>query len=439
MHKKESLHSNFPHPNALLCKKHLTMQIVTINKSDTTGGAAVAASRLVEALQKIDINTHFLVEEKLGNSPQTQQTNSKPWSKYANLLHFLWERLYFLPHEADKSVRFAFSPAIAGQNIAQHPTLKTADLLHFHWFNQGFVSLSQLEKIFTTKRPVVWTLHDMWAFTGGCHYAHQCTNYSQNCGNCPMLKTPSNNDLSAKIHTRKQFISRHPKLTIVTCSNWLAEQARASSILQGVRVVAIPNPIDSEHFAPKEQQAVRTKLKLPRNKKIILFGAANVDDSRKGFKYLKESLLKLNSKEYHLLIFGKAKDESLLQLPCIHTHIPYANHQLIVELYNAANLMVLPSLQDNLPNTIMESLACGTPVVAFSTGGIPEMIRHQTTGYLCSPKDSDQLTQGISYTLQNEQRMRSAARQFVLENYSQEVVAKKYLHEYERLLQSTSD
>ncbi len=410
------------------------MKILIINKSDTTGGAAIAARRLKDALQANNHEVKMLVQEKLSNDSSILSTTTGKFKKYYNLWLFILERLYFLFHEKSKDIRFAFSPAIAGEDISKHPLVKEADVIHIHWFNQGYLSLKSLKKLLKLNKKIVWTLHDMWAFTGGCHYAGNCSNFEISCGNCKFLKKPGQKDLSSRILKRKQKILENSNLQIVTCSNWLANKARKSSLLKNIDVKAIPNPIDISVFKPSDKSELRNQLNLPQEKKLILFGAANIMDERKGLKYLVEALKKLKEKntqlaeESEILLFGKSNEEFLKQLPLKINNLGLIfGEQNIAKVYAAADVFVLPSLEDNLPNTVMESLACGTPVVAFDTGGIPEMIGHKKNGYLSEYKSVEDLLNGLIYVLTTD--LTEETKKFN-SSFLQKNVAQKYFEVY---------
>ncbi len=410
------------------------MKILIINKSDTVGGAAIAARRLKDALQASNHSVKMLVQEKLTNDESIYSTTNGKFKKYYNFCLFILERLYFLLFEKSKAIRFAFSPAIAGEDISKHPLVKEADVIHVHWFNQGFLSLKGLNKLLKLNKKIVWTLHDMWAFTGGCHYAGDCQNYESNCGNCKFLKNPGQNDLSSKILKRKQQVLANKNLQIVTCSNWLANKAKNSYLLKNADVTAIPNPIDTSTFKPIDKITLRNQLQLPDNKKLILFGAANVMDERKGLRSLVEALKKLKEEnielanESEILLFGKSNEEFLKQLPLKVNNLGVIRgEQNVAKVYAAADVFVLPSLEDNLPNTVMESLACGTPVVAFKIGGIPEMIAHKVNGYLSDYKYIGSLLDGLNFVLTND--LSQGTKQFN-PAFLQKHVAQKYYEVY---------
>ncbi len=417
------------------------MKVLFVNKSENTGGAAVACNRIRKALNKQGLNAKLMVEEKISDSKDVIDLSPNSIRKKLNFVRFVSERLYFLPYEKSKDVRFAFSPAFAGQNISNHPDFKAADIIHLHWFNQGFISLGGLKKIIASGKPIVWTLHDMWAFTGGCHYSKNCENYQKQCGNCIYLKSPSDKDLSFKIWKKKIHILKNANITFVCCSNWLKNKAKHSSLIKDFKIINIPNPIDTSIFYPKDKTALRKKLNLPENKKLLLFAAANLNDKRKGITYLMEAIKLYNAEhnpdDLEIITFGKKSPliDKLLQNKVRQFGI-LNNAEIIVNLYNAADIFVLPSLEDNLPNTIMESLACGTPVLAFHTGGIPEMIDHKQNGYLADYKSVNDLKKGLDFILNHPQKdfLKQKALEKVQTEYSEQVVAEKYIKLYNEIV-----
>lgn len=408
------------------------------------GGAAIASLRLLSVLEEEkDIEAKLLVQEKKHNRPDVIPV-AKSWlDKKKAFVRFAAERLYFRQYEKNKEVRFAFSPANTGIDISQHPLVQEADILHLQWINFGFLSIESLKKLFSLGKPIVWTLHDMWAFTGGCHHSGDCENYQGHCGNClPYLRNPSPNDLSAKVWQRKHTIfgdvTPLPPIQIIGCSEWLANRARKSSLFKNLPVSAIPNPLDVSVFKPIAKAEARAKLNLPLNKKLILFAAAKVTVIWKGFSYFQEALQLLkgqidNSEEIELVILGESDAELNKMLP-FKTHAlgRISDVEKIATIYSAADVFTIPSIQENLPNTIMEAMACGTPAVGFEVGGIPEMIEHQQTGFLATYKSAGNFAEGIKWVLFEGDAavLASNARKRVLENYSQEVVKERYVGVY---------
>lgn len=420
------------------------MKVLHINKSDQTGGAALAAVRLLDALRASGTDAKMLVLQAEGEHPGITPLIKSRAGQVFQQLKFAAEVFSFIRYEKNREKRFAFSSGRFGYDVSRHPLIKEADILHFHWINQGFLSLHGLKKLIQTGKPVVWTLHDTWPFTGGCHYPGSCGGFTSACGNCPLLKTPAENDLSAHQHARKEKMYANAAITFVGCSNWMKEMADKSSLVRkdlkhSVRQVF--NPVDVNIFSPANKEEVRKQLGLPLNKKLVLFGAANVFDPRKGANLLLRSLKNLNAtrphlrKEIELVAFGKNVEAFQWQSPfLIHTFDVVTGQANMARLYQAADVFVLPSMQDNLPNTVVESLACGTPVVAFNIGGVPEMVKHQQNGFLAAPDKWKNLGEGILYILDNHDELTSNAREFAVNNFSPEIVASRYTEIYHSVL-----
>jgi glycosyltransferase involved in cell wall biosynthesis len=423
------------------------MRITILSTFDNFGGASIAASRLNKALIVNGLSSNMLVQDKKGNLPNIETIAPNWFQKKLAFLRFALDRLQFTFYEKNKDARFIFSQAKIGVDVSNHPLIQQSDIIHLHWINFGFLSLNSLEKLFQTNKPIVWTLHDMWAFTGGCHYSRECTNYERNCGNCEQfLRNPSENDLSNQVWERKKEFFSNTNLTIVTCSEWLAQKARESSLLKDKTIISIPNPIDIEIFRPIEKSIARDYFKLSPDKKYILFGAVKISDARKGFAYFVEAISIINeqlsinnidSGNIEIIIFGQAQVSDFEELPFkVNILGKLSDVETIAKAYSAATVFVSPSIEDNLPNTIMESMACGTPVVGFEVGGIPEMIEHKSTGYLATYKSSEDLAKGIYWTLfeADYQALANNSRQKVIDNYSEKVVAEKYKKVYQSLI-----
>ncbi|MCX7984581.1 MAG: glycosyltransferase family 4 protein [Bacteroidetes bacterium] len=421
-----------------------TLNILLLNKSDAGGGAAIACRRLLESLQKNSVHATMLVQQKTTSNAHILSTTHTRVKEFYNLLLFLAERAWFLLYEKSADVRFAFSLANTGETISKD-LIEETDILHLHWINQGFISFNGLHTLFSSNKPIMWTLHDMWPFTGGCHYVGSCTKYRTECNFCPFLRWPSSSDLSQKIFHKKKrlYSSLNPLRTVfVTCSRWLETIARRSALLQHFQITTIPNPIDTSLYHPVEKATARCTLGLPLDKKLILFGAGNIYDPRKGLQHLIKALNILrrelgdNASALEVIFFGKAKH------PLNHT-IPFKSYSLgvisdeatLINLYNSCDVFVLPSTEDNLPNTVMESLACGTPVVAFNIGGLPELIDHMENGYLAQPFSPEDLAHGLKVLLTTPSygTFSHRARQKVITTFSMDVVAKQYLTLYEHL------
>ncbi len=421
--------------------KNQLMKVCLINTADHGGGAPVACKRLLQALKpKVDVN--LLVQDKKTDDENIVSNIDNSLNLIKAEANFYFERLPFIAfQERDKSVRFAFSPANTGTDISQNKYIKNADILHLHWINQGFLSLKNIKTLFKLNKPIVWTLHDMWTFTGGCHYAGDCDHFLKQCGNCKFLRNPNDNDISKKGWFGKEEIYQQNKnIVFVACSEWLAKVAKSSSLLKNFRVEAIPNPIKTEIYKSLDKATLRKKWSIDLDVKIILFGAANINDKRKGLVYLLEALefLKKSNTGFNIqvLLFGKNKSLDISQLPFPAKSFSIVNdEQQLVEIYNLADVFVLPSLEDNLPNMVMEALSCAIPVVAFEQGGIPEMLNHQQNGYIAKYKSAEDLANGISWVLNQEgDNLKNNAREKVLNSYSEDIIAEKYLAVYKSLI-----
>lgn len=382
------------------------MKILLISKSSGTGGAAIASTRLMKALREKGVDAAMLVQEGENEKEGIYSTTKGKIKAGINLVRFIIERLAFLRHESSKNIRFLFSLANTGENITQNSYFREADIIHLHWINAGFLSLSTLEAILDSGKPLVWTFHDMWAFTGGCHYALDCTRYEQECGACHYLKRPGIKDLSWQIYKKKEKMFRSGKMIIVTPSQWLNNCVRASSLLKDMEVHTIHNPVDASLFQPSDRVEACRNLGLDTGKKYILFGAATMKNVLKGFSYFLEAVQEIPdqlAEDVEIILFGKTKEDVASMFPLKTRNIAFVKSaKTLVEIYSVAQLFVIPSLQDNLPNTIIESMLCGTPVVGFDTGGIPEMIDHQVNGYLARYKSSSDLARGIGWVLSSD-------------------------------------
>jgi len=281
--------------------------------------------------------------------------------------------------------------------------LPPADILNLHWI----ASFVDLQSFFEhTSCPVVWTLHDMNAFTGGCHYDMGCERYKESCGRCPQLGSQAERDLSRSIWNRKRVAYekaiRRGRLHIVAPSNWLAEEVEESSLLGEAPLQVIPYGVDATVFRPRMKQDTRERLGISKQRTIILFVAQSTTDCRKGFSFLVSALKDLDSDEkVTLLSIGQGSTSLPLDLPYVNAG-RIEEDEVLAKLYSVADLFIIPSRQDNLPNTVLESMACGTPVIGFDAGGIPDMVRPGETGWLAETGNVRSLRQAIESALEND-------------------------------------
>lgn len=418
------------------------MEIVHLTNSDYKGGAARACYRIHKSLQALGEDSKILTQQKLTDDDSVLSVSESFFENTSTVFRkgMDWLSIQLLT----KKQRGRFTFPYFGTDISKHKIIKDADIISLQWINEGFLSLSSLRELKKLKKPVVWTCHDMWAFTGGCHYAGSCDKFLSGCCNCPSLKNSGEKDFSYKIFAAKKKFYDSMNLSIITCSNWLAGEVGKSELLNVKRVVAIPNPIETDIYIQFDKNEARKKLNLPLDKFLILFVSMTVKDERKGFVYLIRALKKLyetnnGRNDIELLVLGSADDSMIRDLP-FKTNLlgRLSGTKEIAECYSAADLFAAPSLEDNLPNTVMESLSCGTPVAAFNIGGMPDMIDHKQNGYLAKEKDEEDLMNGILWYLNLEENdkkfIRANARQKVLNNFTPEIVGKKYQEFYRSLL-----
>lgn len=422
------------------------MKILLIGKHPRTGGAAIASTRLMVALKAKQVDVNMLVQEGGEEEEGIYSTTKGVVKHWINLFRFVMERLVFFRQERSKSIRFLFSLANTGESIIRNRHVMEADVIHLHWINAGFLSLKSLKELLHMGKPVVWTFHDMWPFTGGCHYALDCKEYTRECGQCPYLKKPGEGDLSHRIWKKKENLFRNSKVTVITPSSWLQECVRASSLLHHWEVVTIHNPIDHELFKPVERVEVCRNLGLDPSKKYILFGAANMKNVLKGFNYFLEAIQTIAdepdaAQDVEILLFGKTRGDVGQSFPLKTRNIAFVQSiRTIVELYSVAHLFVIPSLQDNLPNTIIESMLCGTPVVGFRTGGIPEMIDHRVNGYLAKCKSSTDLAEGMRWVLSSDSyaKLSAETRDLAVKRFSRDRSVEMHIDLYRNMVNRAS-
>jgi glycosyltransferase involved in cell wall biosynthesis len=408
------------------------MRALIVNSEDRRGGAARAAHRLHLALRDAGVDARMLVQVKHGDEASVLG----PQSAVALLTAGLRPAADLLPLALYRQRRkVTFYPGWLPGGLASRIRDLQPDVVHFHWITGGAVDVRSFRSI---NRPLVWTLHDMWAFTGGCHYDEDCGKFASRCGRCPVLGSNQALDLSSFGWRRKQRGYRGAHLTIVAPSRWLGDAARGSPLLQDFPVIVIPNPIDTAVFRPIDKQLARQMLNLPPDQQIILFGALRAtSEPRKGFPLLQEALQEFsrgNSKCF-AVIFGASQPSAAPDFGMPSMFLGTLNDDVsLALLYSAADVFVAPSRQENLSNTVLESLSCGTPVVAFSIGGMPDMIDHQRNGYLAQPFDAGDLARGLEWVLNNAERAASLAqraREKALEEFDERTIAKRYLDLYQ--------
>jgi glycosyltransferase involved in cell wall biosynthesis len=397
------------------------------------------------ALNNNGVKAKMLVRDKVSDDITVVELPNKAMQQWK----FLWERFkIFVNLRFRRKHLFEVDTASCGTDITSLPEFKEADVIHLEWINQGMLSLADINKILNSGVPVVWTMHDLWPASSICHYAKGCLNFKSGCHNCrPLPGNGSDNDLSARVWQKKNKVYGKSSIQFVTCSRWLETQAKESALLRNQLVVSIPNPIDTLIFKVKDKQAAREHFALPKDMRIILFVSQRVTDERKGMSYFVEAIKKMVSENPNLAentaiaILGGHSDDIVEDLPLKSYSLGYiGNEKEIVNVYNSADMFVLPSVEDNLPNTIMEAMACGVPCVGFNVGGIPEMIDHKKNGYVANYKDAADLAEGMRWVLDGAD-IKELSRQAVakvVSHYSQRAVALRYIDVYNEAMAKKS-
>ena len=410
---------------------------LVVSTYDLEGGAARSTFRIFKALEKIGFSSEMIVQFKDSIEPNVLG----PTTFYQKVLGKLRTRLDMLPLKRYKNfVNTPWSIGWIPHCISKEISKINPDIVHLNWIGRGFLPIAELPKI---KYPIIWTFHDMWAFTGGCHYAFECKKYKESCGKCSQLGSDKENDISRKIWEKKNKLWKNLNLTIVTPSKWLGECTKESSLFNNSRVEVIPYVIDDKIFKPVDKNVSRYILNIPKNKKVILFGGLSaISDRRKGFQFLIPALKELAKSEFkndiEILIFGASKPKNDMGLGFDIQYLDFVHDDITLSIiYSAADIFVMPSIQDNFPNTVLESLACGTPVIAFSIGGNLDMIDHKNNGYLVKPFEIDDLIIGIKWILSDNkiaEKLSKNARIKVESEYNINKITGMYLNLFNEIV-----
>ncbi|MCW5518000.1 glycosyltransferase [Muriicola sp. Z0-33] len=319
-----------------------------------------------------------------------------------------------------------FSYPIVGSNIATRTEVLEADVIYIHWVLYGFLSIKNLRQLASLGKPLIFVMHDMWNITGGCHHSFECPKYESHCNNCQFFEGNKTKDISYKGFKKKQkFYNDYENLYFVSPSAWLFKKAQKSALTGKKPIFHIGNMLSASLFKPIDKKVAKQILNVDGDMKIIAFGAMAVDSPYKGWAYLKRALhilLDSGYRNFKILVFGSGQNSEIADaMPYDTKFVGFVDSEYATSvIYNAADVFVAPSLADNLPYTILESLSCGTPVVAFNVGGIPELIKHRLNGYLAEQKNADDLAKGIKYCVDEKvvgRRLPEFDEKFIIEKH----------------------
>lgn len=409
------------------------ISVLHLSESDVDNGGARAAYRLHRGLRSLDCHSQMLVRAKFGTDSAVIREQSL-LTKVSPPISGLPLRRY--PQRPGGMFSPQWVPDVLAHRVKQY----NPSIIHIHAICNGYLQIETLKKF---HRPIVWTLHDMWPFTGGCHYNQDCERYQESCGACPQLGSDRYHDLSHTIWKRKANAWKDLDLTLVATTSWMADCARSSSLFHNVRIVTIPLGLDTDKYKPHNRHFAREALNLPQNKNLVLFGAiGGTSDRRKGFHLLQPALQRLSVSgwrdQIELVIFGSSQPENAIDLG-FKTHYVgrLSDDTSLALVYSSADVMVVPSLQEAFGQTASEAMSCGTPVVAFNATGLRDVVDHQQTGYLATPFNVEDLAKGIVWVLEDQERhqkLQFQSRERGRHEFASETQASRYLSLYQELL-----
>ncbi len=381
------------------------IKIVQIQHSTSSAGSA--AIRLQKAFLRANIDSKIvsLIPDIFDDEGIVRVSK---WSRLKALLDTTIHS--YLTRKSVKQFG-SFTYPVLGSDLSRMKEVRNADFIYIHWALLGFLNLESIAQLARLNKPVIIFMHDMWTITGGCHHSFTCEKYKTECHSCPVFSEKKKKDLSYfEFRKKLKLYSKFSNLFFVSPSKWLFECAQQSALTKGKPIFHIPNILDTKVFKPFDKKAARQILNLPADETLIVFGAVYINSPYKGWSYLHQALEILKAdcidKQPTVVIFGSSNNAEVKNaIPFKTIFLGYLKDEHSAALiYNAADVFVVPSVADNLPTTVLECLSCGTPVVGFDVGGIPDMIEHKQNGYLARYKDAQDLAEGIEYCIENKMK-----------------------------------
>lgn len=415
----------------------LRMKVLHLSTYDIGEGAARGAYWLHRGLLAQDVDSQMLVARKSGNDT----TVSGPGNFLQKLqirVQGRLDRLFTARYKVDQFT--LFSPSLIRTRV--HPTVERydPDIVHLHWICNGFLNPADISRI---KKPIVWTMRDMWPFTGGCHYSQSCDRYNKACGACPHLNSAQGMDLSRKVWELKNNAWKNLAIHPVAISSWLADCASNSSLFAEYQTRVVPNALDDTVFKPEDKTMARKALGLPMDRKIILFGSLGATTyPRKGFEHVLGACRVLAEKGWGpsalVVVFGSGDPQEVRNLGLESRFLGRFNDdKALSQVYSAGDVMLVPSIQEAFGKTAMEAMACKTPVVCFDTTGLKDIVEHKVNGFRARCFEDRDLALGIQWVLEDEERhaeLSKMCREKVLKEYTLKDHAERYMGIYREIL-----
>jgi glycosyltransferase involved in cell wall biosynthesis len=405
------------------------MKILHMVGGSLTGGAAIGARILHDNLLTQGIKSKILTNSNIDNKDNNIATIKI--NIFKRIILYLIMFINQLPKKMYPRKRnHPFSVELLTCDISKHPLVIWADIIHLHWVS-GFMDVAVINKI---KKPIVWTLRDMNPMTGGCHHSLNCMKYKSICGSCPQLSSTTNYDLSRYCIGKKVKLKK--SILIIGISRWITKCAKDSTVFKNTNISYIPNAI-STSFHRIEKLEARRILNINTTKKILLFGAYNVDGAFKGYTYYKQALTHLDPSKYYLLFFGARGPKVVLPDRYEYKEFGYLNDsQKLNYIYNASDVFVCSSVAESFGKTVAEAMRCGVPAVSFKGHGVDDIIDHKTNGYLAKYCDCWDLKNGIEWVVGsiNYATLSINAENKIKSAFTAECVTSKYIELYNNIL-----
>jgi glycosyltransferase involved in cell wall biosynthesis len=408
------------------------IKVLHVVSGNLTEGAARGAYWLHKGLisngveSKILCNSRY-IDQYDSVTSTVKSDKDRIIKKINSLIDGIPKKFYY------KSEKRIFSSGIGGINLTKHHLFEWANVINLHWINDGFINIKHLNKI---KKPIVWTMRDMWPMTGGCHYSLECDRYKTGCGKCIQLASDKDEDLSSYIYRRKEkYLPKNIKL--VGISNWLSQEAKNSMLFKNYDIKTIYNSVNSSQFTFKNKEISRNNIGIMTSKNIILCGSKGLKDFYKGFSKFVEALSGLDKKKYFLCFFGNIDDSLIKNFGYEFKNFGYVQDDILLNnIYSAADVFIAPSIMEAFGKTIAESMACGTPVVCFDATGPKDIVTHKVDGYRAKPFDDKDLADGIDWICSNKNYndLCLNARKKIVNNFDSTLIAKQYVDLYNDVL-----